>query len=93
MVDRALKTALGEQLRELRRSRGLTQEQLAEQLDVTPRYLAGIERGERNLTLDSVDALAAELGVVPSLVLDAGRVEALGSEDDERAAGFLPDRD
>lgn len=55
--------ALGAQLRALRRSRGLTQEALAEQLQVTPRYLAGIERGERNLTLDSVDALAEQLDV------------------------------
>jgi len=70
VADRALKTTLGAQLRAIRLARGLTQEQLAERLDVTPRYLAGIERGERNLTLDSVDVLAQQLGVVPSLVLD-----------------------
>lgn len=58
-----LKKALGEQLRELRHAQGLTQEGMAEQLGVTPRYLAGIERGERNLTLDSVDALAEQLEV------------------------------
>ncbi|WP_431785006.1 helix-turn-helix domain-containing protein [Microbacterium maritypicum] len=63
MVSKPLRSVLGAQLRELRRSRGLTQEGLAEELGVTPRYLAGIERGERNLTLDSVDALAAQLGV------------------------------
>lgn len=71
MTDRALKSALGEQLRAIRLARGLTQEQLAEQLEVTPRYLAGIERGERNLTLDSVDVLAQQLRVTPSLVLDS----------------------
>jgi len=70
VADRALKTTLGAQLRAIRLARGLTQEQLAEKLDVTPRYLAGIERGERNLTLDSVDVLAQQLGVVPALVLD-----------------------
>lgn len=59
----SLKSMLGAQVREIRRSRGLTQESLAEQLDVTPRYLAGVERGERNLTLDSIDALAKQLGV------------------------------
>lgn len=63
MVAESLKAALGARVRDLRRSRGLTQEGLAEQLGVTPRYLAGIERGERNLTLDSVDALAAQLEV------------------------------
>lgn len=59
----SLKHRLGRNLRALRASRGLTQEKLAEQLDVTPRYLAGIERGERNLTLDSIDALADALRV------------------------------
>ncbi|MEU4360278.1 helix-turn-helix transcriptional regulator [Promicromonospora sp. NPDC023987] len=62
MAAQALKSALGEQLRAIRLSRGLTQEQRAEQLEMTPRYLAGIERGERNLTLDSVDVLAEQLG-------------------------------
>jgi transcriptional regulator with XRE-family HTH domain len=62
-VASSLKSTLGAQVREIRRARGLTQEALAEQLEVTPRYLAGVERGERNLTLDSVDALAKQLGV------------------------------
>lgn len=65
-----LKSVLGAQLRELRRSRGLTQGRLAEELGVTTRYLVGIERGERNLTLDSVDALADQLGVASSALLD-----------------------
>ena len=67
-MSKPLRSVLGAQLRELRRSRGLTQEGLAEQLGVTPRYLAGIERGERNLTLDSVDALAEQLQV-PAIML------------------------
>lgn len=58
-----LKTLLGAKVRELRLSRRLSQEGLAEQLGMSARYLAGIERGERNLTLDSVDALAEQLGV------------------------------
>lgn len=58
-----LKKVLGAQLRDLRRARHLSQEGLAEELGVSTRYLAGIERGERNLTLDSVDALAEQLGV------------------------------
>ena len=65
-----LKVALGERVREVRHARGLTQEGLAEQLGVTPRYLAGIERGERNLTLDSVDALAKQLDVTGLSLLE-----------------------
>jgi len=63
MVVKPLRSVLGAQVREIRRLRGFTQEALAAELGVSPRYLAGIERGERNLTLDSVDALAGQLGV------------------------------
>ncbi|MFD4420259.1 helix-turn-helix domain-containing protein [Agromyces sp. NPDC058484] len=69
----SLKAALGAQVRDLRRSRGMTQEKLAEELGVSPRYLAGIERGERNLTLDSVDVLAAQLGVAALALLSPER--------------------
>ncbi|WP_232820420.1 helix-turn-helix domain-containing protein [Brachybacterium sp. YJGR34] len=62
-------------MRDIRGSRGLTQEGLAEELGVSPRYLAGIERGERNLTLDSVDVLADQLGVAArELLVPAGDV-------------------
>ena len=74
MVE-TLKAVLGAQVREIRRSRGLTQEALAEALNVTPRYLAGIERGERNLTLDSVDSLAEQLGVAATSLLKAGTTD------------------
>ncbi|WP_454293552.1 helix-turn-helix domain-containing protein [Salana multivorans] len=69
-MSKPLRSVLGAQVRALRRSRGLTLEGLAEELGVTPRYLAGIERGERNLTLDSVDALAVQLGVDALALLD-----------------------
>ena len=73
MAD-SLKAVLGARVRDLRRSRGLTQENLAEELGVSPRYLAGIERGERNLTLDSVDVLADQLGVLASALLSSASV-------------------
>lgn len=69
MAERALKSILGSQLRALRKARGLTQEAIAEDLGFTPRYYAGIERGERNLSLDSVDDLASKLAVPTSSLL------------------------
>lgn len=71
-MGESLKAVLGAHVRELRHARGLTQESLAEQLSVSPRYLAGIERGERNLTLDSVDVLAGQLGVPAGELLRIG---------------------
>ncbi len=62
-VTDPLKKVLGAQVRDLRLARHLSQESLAEELGMSTRYLAGIERGERNLTLDSVDARAEQLSV------------------------------
>ncbi|MCF2588523.1 helix-turn-helix domain-containing protein [Brevibacterium sp. UCMA 11752] len=58
-----LKTVLGSRVRDVRLGRRLSQEAFAEELGVSTRYLAGIERGERNLSLDSIDALAKQLEV------------------------------
>ena len=46
-VTEPLKKVLGAQVRDLRLVRHLSQEGLAEELGVSTRYLAGIERGER----------------------------------------------
>lgn len=71
-LSKKLRATLGANVRAERKRRGLTQEGLAEQLDITPRYLAAIERGERNLTLDSIEALAAQLDLDPHSLLAPG---------------------
>ncbi|MEW6943588.1 helix-turn-helix transcriptional regulator [Trueperella pyogenes] len=63
---------LGVNVRAERHRCNLTQEQLAEKLGVSPRYLAGIERGERNLTLDSIEVLAGQLNVDPHSLVSPG---------------------
>ncbi|MBX3088782.1 MAG: helix-turn-helix transcriptional regulator [Cryobacterium sp.] len=64
-----LEKRLGANLRSYRSRENVSQEKLALRIGLTPRYLAGIERGERNLTLDSVDALADRLGIDSSKLL------------------------
>lgn len=71
-LSKKLRATLGANVRAERKRRGLTQEGLAEKLDITPRYLAAIERGERNLTLDSIEALAAQLDLDPHSLLAPG---------------------
>ncbi|WP_257944752.1 helix-turn-helix domain-containing protein, partial [Brevibacterium sp. Mu109] len=46
-----LRRRLGANLRRQRRHWSLSQEALAHRVGLSPRYVAGIERGERNLTL------------------------------------------
>ena len=55
--------SVGRRIAELRRARGLTQEQLAEQAGVTVGYVRQIEGGTENLTLESLVKLANLLEV------------------------------
>lgn len=60
-----LQTNIGRNLRAVRKKRVLSQEAFAELLGVHRTYLGGLERGERNLTLRSVERLAAQLELDP----------------------------
>jgi transcriptional regulator with XRE-family HTH domain len=66
-----LQRAVGRRLLAYRESVGLTQEALAEILGVHRTYLGGVERGERNLTLKSVERIAARIGREPLTLLQA----------------------
>ncbi len=59
---------VGRRIAEIRRARDLTQERVATALDVTTKYYQRVERGDENLTLESL-ARIAELFDVPALAL------------------------
>ena len=56
-----------------RHARGLSQEDLAEELDFHRTYIGALERGERNLSLRAVERLASKLGVEPLDLLKPAR--------------------
>ena len=60
-----LQRTVGRSLRALREKRALSQEAFAEQLGVHRTYLGGLERGERNLTLKTLERIAEQAGVAP----------------------------
>ncbi len=55
--------ALGEAIRQLRQKRGITQEDLAHEADITTGTLSLIERGHANPTWGTVKGIAAALSV------------------------------
>jgi transcriptional regulator with XRE-family HTH domain len=60
---------VGKNVRRLRKARGMTQEQLADEAEMAARYLAGVERGEENPTLRFLGKIADALGVTPADLL------------------------
>jgi transcriptional regulator with XRE-family HTH domain len=68
--QRHLLRKLGARIRDLRRSRGFTQEELAEALDLSVAYVSLIERGGRNPPFTTVAAIARALGVSLALVCE-----------------------
>jgi|WetSurMetagenome_2_1015567.scaffolds.fasta_scaffold228457_2 transcriptional regulator with XRE-family HTH domain len=65
-----IRTEVGQRIRELRKSRGWSQEKLGELADLHPTYIGGIERGERNVALENLAQLAAAFGLSLSQLFD-----------------------
>jgi transcriptional regulator with XRE-family HTH domain len=55
--------SLGERLKDLRQSRALSQEQVANIADVTPAYLGQVERGKKNITVKTLDKVCTALNI------------------------------
>ncbi len=58
-----LRTAFGKRVRELRKARGFSQEELAHRAGLHYTYVGGIERGERNPALVNIGRIARALKV------------------------------
>ena len=58
-----LQRIVGQNLKQCRIQRGMSQEAFAEFLGVHRTYMGAIECGERNLTLQTVEDLAESVGV------------------------------
>lgn len=66
----ALPQILGRNVREARKRRGLSQEQLALEADMKRSYVSDMERGTRNPSVKAIERLAAALGVDPWTLLN-----------------------
>ena len=64
------RSVFGKSPRALRLKRGLSQEKLAELADLHRNYVGGVERGERNIALLNIVALAHALKVKPTKLIE-----------------------
>jgi transcriptional regulator with XRE-family HTH domain len=60
-----LSRIVGNNIKKYRKRLGISQEALAEIAGLHRTYIGGIERGERNITLDSLQGIADALKVAP----------------------------
>ena len=59
---------IGSRIKDIRNKKGLTQEQLSEKMEINPKYLSSIERGNENPTLNTL------IKVSESLEVDLGEI-------------------
>lgn len=67
--SKTITETLAENLLAFRRERQISQEELAELCDLHRTYIGSVERGERNVTLSTLEVLARAVGVsIPTLL-------------------------
>lgn len=69
-VERERRQQFGRRLRVLRKERGLSQERLGVRSGLHRTYVGSVERGQRNVSLDAIYALAKGLAVPAGELFD-----------------------
>jgi transcriptional regulator with XRE-family HTH domain len=70
MAKADVKLVFGHRLRQLRTSRGMSQERLAQLVGLDRSYIGGVERGERNISLENIHKLGRGLGIPMRELMD-----------------------
>ncbi|WP_085964526.1 helix-turn-helix transcriptional regulator [Bradyrhizobium sp. ORS 375] len=68
-MDTPLREVFAANLRSARERRNISQEALADLAGLHRTYVGSVERGERNISIDNVERLAAALGCLPEDLL------------------------
>ncbi len=69
---------IGRRIRHHRLKNGMTQEKLAEKADLHHTYIGQIERGEKNMTLVSLEKITTALGITFTELFE--HIEEVGDE-------------
>lgn len=70
-MKESLLSDVSQTLRILRKEKNLTQDELSHLASLDRTYISGVERGIRNLTINSLEEIIQALGLSPEEFLDA----------------------
>lgn len=70
-----MRRVLADNIRAFRKIKGLSQEDLAHICNLHRTYVGSVERGERNVTLSTLEVIAEALGVSVPKLLTEGTIE------------------
>ena len=65
-----IRKKIGNKIREIRKQRGFSQEELAFRCGLHRTYISDIERGDRNVSIKNIEKIANALKVKPSKLLE-----------------------
>lgn len=77
-VKKEINVQTGERIRAAREQAKLTQEQLAERIEVSPQYISDLERGVVGISLPTLKRLCLAVGVSSDRILFGGEAELSG---------------
>lgn len=61
-----LQQSLGKRIRQIRKERGLTQEDFARRIGIDYKHLGSIERGNENVTIQTIEKICRAIDITPS---------------------------
>lgn len=64
-----LRKVLATNVRRYRAARGLSQQDFAHEIEMDRTYYGGVERGERNVSIDNIERIAKGFEINPYLLL------------------------
>ncbi len=70
----SLKQKFGMRLQEIRKTKGFTQEKLAEKIGVDTPHISNIERGKYFVTAETLENIATALSIQPKELFDFGHI-------------------
>src|SRR5262249_61574215 len=76
---------VGQRVRALREARGLTQRTPADRSGVSPRYLAQLEAGDANISVERLADVCRVLGSTPAAILEGRAAHHNGTNGEHKA--------